>query len=404
MLIISCPPWLAQITKKELQFLGFKSQVSWPATLYVPEHSESDIAKLNIWLRTANKVSLVVDSGLTRTFDDLFDLITRQPWHKIIAPQQVIVVEASSFQSQLSSVPAIQKIAKKAITKQLMQGTDAHRQEDHTRGTIWVSVALHQDKAIISLNSSGDSLHRRGYRTTTGDAPIKETIAAALIISSGWKFHEPLLDPCCGSGTIAIEAAMIAKNIAPWLQRKFAFEDRVWYPRQFLVDEKATAKGRQVHKEHQIYASDIDPEMIAKAKKNARTLWLDSAIQRTVRPCQSYGLEVIHGKQQTTSDKLQAGSSDDKDTSYQLWSVPLEAVSGTLLSNPPYGLRMQPDDLDSIHETLAQLIARRGWRGGFITGYSQAKTCIDDPRQRTSLALKNGSEDVVFWKKKEGNN
>jgi len=96
-----------------------------------------------------------------------------------------------------------------------MKGTDAQWTEDKTKGIIYISMMLHQNKAILSLNSSGDSLHRRGYRMSTGDAPIKETIAAGLVISSGWKFHEMFLDPCCGSGTIAIEAAMIAKNIAP---------------------------------------------------------------------------------------------------------------------------------------------------------------------------------------------
>jgi putative N6-adenine-specific DNA methylase len=119
-----------------------------------------------------------VDSCQTETFDELFDFVYSQPWDKIISPDQVVLVEGSTYQSQLASLPAIQKIVKKAITKKLMNGTDAQWTEDKSKGIIYVSLMLHQNKAVISLNSSGDSLHRRGYRVSTGDAPIKETIAA----------------------------------------------------------------------------------------------------------------------------------------------------------------------------------------------------------------------------------
>ncbi len=368
MLLLTCPPWLAQICKKELSFLWYKSQVYGPATLFVEDKDESDIAILNIRLRTANKISLIVDSRQTVTFDELFDFVSEQLRSKIIAPGQVILVEWSSYQSALTSLPAIQSIVKKAITKKLMKGTDAQREESKSKGIIYVSVMLHQDKAILLLNSSGESLHRRWYRISTGDAPIKETIAAGLVISSGWKFHEMLLDPCCGSGTIAIEASMIAKNIAPWLMRKFAFEDRYRYNTSYLINAKTKAKSERIDKAHIVIASDIDPDMIEIAKKNAKTLWLEDAIQWEVRSCQSYKDEVL---------------------------------DGTMIANPPYGIRMNPGDIDEIHETLFALAEKNDLSGGIITAYKDAAACCIHPHRRTSVIIKNGAEDTTFWKKKE---
>jgi putative N6-adenine-specific DNA methylase len=381
MLLITCPPWLAQICKKELAYLDHKSQVYGPATLFVEEKDESDIAKLNIWLRTANKISLIVDSRQTETFDELFDFVYEQPWDKIISADQVVLVEWSTYQSQLASLPAIQKIVKKAITKKLMNWTDAQWIEDKSKGIIYISVMLHQNKAILSLNSSGDSLHRRGYRMSTGDAPIKETIAAGLVISSGWKFHEMFLDPCCGSGTIAIEAAMIAKNIAPGLHRKFAFEDRSRYKPSYLVDAKATAKWVQVHKSHTIIASDIDPEMIEKAKNNAKKAGLtEDAIQWDVKPCQEYMTELAP-------------------IVVEWWDN--ITVTGAMVANPPYGIRMTPWDIDEIHSTLFALAEKHDLSGGIVTAYVDADRCCTHPDRRTTMIIKNGAEDTTFWKKKE---
>lgn len=388
MLLITCPPWLAQICKKELAYLDHKSQVYGPATLFVEEKDESDIAKLNIWLRTANKISLIVDSRQTETFDELFDFVYEQPWDKIISADQVVLVEWSTYQSQLASLPAIQKIVKKAITKKLMNGTDAQWTEDKSKGIIYISVMLHQNKAILSLNSSGDSLHRRGYRISTGDAPIKETIAAGLVISSGWKFHELFLDPCCGSGTIAIEAAMIAKNIAPGLHRKFAFEDRSRYKPSYLVDAKATAKWVQVHKSHTIIASDIDPEMIEKAKNNAKKVGLtDDAIQWSVKPCQDYMIEL-----EPIARHNEAWDNTLSDT---------VTVTGAMVANPPYGIRMTPWDIDEIHSTLFALAEKHDLSGGIVTAYTDADRCCTHPDRRTTMIIKNGAEDTTFWKKKE---
>ncbi len=388
MLLITCPPWLAQICKKELAYLDHKSQVYGPATLFVEEKDESDIAKLNIWLRTANKISLIVDSRQTETFDELFDFVYEQPWDKIISADQVVLVEWSTYQSQLASLPAIQKIVKKAITKKLMNGTDAQWIEDKSKGIIYISVMLHQNKAILSLNSSGDSLHRRGYRMSTGDAPIKETIAAWLVISSWWKFHEMFLDPCCGSGTIAIEAAMIAKNIAPGLHRKFAFEDRSRYKPSYLVDAKATAKWVQVHKSHTIIASDIDPEMIEKAKNNAKKVGLnEDAIQWSIKPCQDYMTEL-----EPIARHTEAWDSTSSDAII---------VTGAMVANPPYGIRMTPWDIDEIHSTLFALAEKHDLSGGIVTAYTDADRCCTHPDRRTTMIIKNGAEDTTFWKKKE---
>lgn len=131
-------------------------------------------------------------------------------------------------------------------------------------------LSLNDNNVQILLNTTGESLHRRGYRSHTGDAPLKENVAAALIISAGRKFRDPLYDITCGAGTLLIEAAMIAKNIAPGLQRYFAFEKFAWYDKEILGKEITDANAAIItDKEHTIIGSDIDPTMIAIAKENA---------------------------------------------------------------------------------------------------------------------------------------
>ncbi len=168
----------------------------------------------------------------------------------------------------------------------------------------------------ILLNTSGEGLHRRGYREMTGQAPLKENIAAALVILSGWKFREPLYDPFCGSATIPIEALMIAKNIAPGLRRSFAFQKWSWIPQDILEAEKNRAKNKEFHGEYKIYASDIRKEVIESAKRSVAFAGLTGTIEFS---CQDYK-DVI--RKRTIEENM--------------WIV----------SNPPYGLRLAEDDAE----------------------------------------------------------
>lgn len=193
----------------------------------------------------------------------------RIEWEKYIEEGQPFIVTARSDKSMLTSTPALQAMGKKAISKKLT-GNDEWRTEDETREPVEIMLSLNNNTVQVLLNTTGESLHRRGYRSHTGDAPLKENVAAALVISSGWKFHEPLYDITCGAGTILIEAAMIAKNIAPGLQRYFAFEKFAWYDKEILSTEIKRANEVIIKdKEHVIIGSDIDPTAIAIAKENA---------------------------------------------------------------------------------------------------------------------------------------
>lgn len=181
--IISCPGGCAQLLKSELKILGYtKSTVLSPSTLQC-EADESAIAKINLRSRIANKIYVVVGSGITPTFDRLFDVIHRMDWEKYIKIGQPFVVTARSNNSLLTSVPALQAMGKKAISKKLT-GNDEWREEDTTLPEMEIMISLDNNNVQLLLNTTGESLHRRGYRQHHGEAPIKENLAAALVIAA----------------------------------------------------------------------------------------------------------------------------------------------------------------------------------------------------------------------------
>jgi len=215
-LFISCAAGLQQVLKKELQILGHKPTIL-KSTLLTFQGDESAIAQTNLRLRTANKIYLEVAQQKVQTFDELFDFVYAQDRVKYI-DNFTFITKATSHNSKLFSTPTIQSISEKAVHKKLAL-TDSPSDEP-----IELFIMIENDICSLLLNTSGESLHKRGYKIQTGEAPINETLAAGLILLSAWKFHEPFYDIFCGSGTFPIEAAMIAKNIAPGLHRRFAFQ------------------------------------------------------------------------------------------------------------------------------------------------------------------------------------
>ncbi len=368
-LLITCPPGLAQICKQELKYLGYNGQVIAPTSLLVQNTIASDMITLNLRLRTANKIFLILDRSQINTFDELFDFVSKQERSHWIQNQQPILVEASSHKSQLTSLPTIQSVVKKAVTSKLTGDKELMRTENKWMIEFALTLMLHENVALLLLNTSGDSLHRRGYRTETGDAPIKENIAAWLILDSGWRFKNPFYDICCGSGTICIEAALIAKNIAPWLLRTFSFQSRKGYNSTLFDELKAEAKAKEIDKAHIILGSDLDELMIIKAKINAKNAGIaDDAINFQIKDCKSYN------------------------------NLFFEA-NCSLISNPPYGQRMQSSDIGEIHEHLFWLFEESDFivSWGIITGYSQVRP--NNHRIREEKKLKNGAEEVL-WRKR----
>ena len=359
--LLSTPYNCAQAAKTELRRLWYtRSSVVSPTTVEF-EAEEDAIARVNIWSRVANKLYLTVWVCGARDRDSLFEWVKGARWEHWVTPWQQIIVQAHTKFSTLTSTPTIQSIGQKAIFSKLVG--DAEWEINPDMAPLEVTISLDREVATILLNTSGESLHRRGYRLESGQAPLKENIAAALILDSGWKFDTPLYDVCCGSGTIAIEAAMIAKNIAPWLHRSFAFQSWWWYDQGLLAQALKSATDAQMRdKPHTIIASDIDPEMITICQANAERAWILDTVTFVTKDCHDY-LD--------------------------------QTMIGTMVSNPPYGQRMQPFGLTQLYTTLTKLYQQNSdLNGGLITSYDRSPHS-----KRSTKPYRNGAEEVTWWKK-----
>lgn len=359
--LLSTPYNCAQAAKTELKRLWYpRSSVSSPTTVEF-EAEEDAIARVNVWSRVANKLYLTVWVFSARDRDGLFEWVKWARWEHWVTPGQAIIVQAHSKLSTLTSTPTIQSVSQKAIFTKL--AGDEWRVTSDTIAPLEVMISIDREVVTILLNTSGESLHRRGYRLESGQAPLKENLAAALILNSGWKFDTPLYDVCCGSGTIAIEAAMIAKNIAPWLHRDFAFQSWGRYDQGLLAQTLKSAYEAQMRdKTHTIIASDLDPAMIRIAQENAERAWVTDVVTWIVKDLHEYVDQ---------------------------------AMSGTIVSNPPYGQRLQPYGLTQLYTTITKLYQDNSdlnW--GIITSYDR-----HPHSKRSTKAYRNGAEEVMWWKK-----
>jgi putative N6-adenine-specific DNA methylase len=268
-LIATAPMGLEAVVARELKDLGYtdvqieNGRVNFTGGL-------ADICRANLWLRTSDRVLIKMGEFEARTFDELFEGTKALNWPDFLPENAEFPVEGRSHKSQLSSVPACQGIVKKAIVEKmkLRYGTEWF-DEDGARFVI--EVWLLNDRAMLTLDTTGPGLHKRGYRKLVTEAPLKETMAAAMIMLSRWRPHRPLYDPFCGSGTIPIEAAMIAWNIAPGLRRNFN-SDR--WP---LIGEEHWELAREEAYDSvkddiplEIFGSDIDPLAIEIAEASAK--------------------------------------------------------------------------------------------------------------------------------------
>ncbi len=265
------------------------------------------IARANLWLRTADRVLISLAEGEVHTFEDLFQLVRGIAWENFLPENACFPVTGKSVKSTLHSVPDCQAITKKAIVERLKQSYPVDWfQEDGPLFKIEISIL--NDYAMITLDTSGAGLHKRGYRKDATKAPIKETLAAGMLLISHWKKDRALLDPFCGSGTIPIEAAMIARNMAPGLQRDFLYESWPCVPagtREAVQKEAESKIDYDITL--RIAASDIDFFAVKQAKENAQLAGVASDI---------------------TFQKL-----DFKATSSRY-------KYGSIVTNPPYGERL----------------------------------------------------------------
>lgn len=345
-LIAPCHFGLESVLKKEILDLGYEISLVEDGRVTFLGDWEA-ICYGNIFLRTAERVLLKVAKVHAETFDELFEETKALPWENYIARDgKFWVAKATSVKSKLFSPSDIQSIMKKAIVERL-KGCYGISWFEETGASYPIRVSFMKDEATIGIDTSGVSLHKRGYRLLTAKAPITETLAAALILLTPWNKDRILVDPFCGSGTFPIEAAMMAANIAPGMNRSFLAEQwtnlipkKCWYN---AMDEANERVDDTVETDIQGY--DIDGEIVKAARENARTAGVDHLIHFQKRPVS----ELNHPKKY-----------------------------GFVITNPPYGERIEEKNaLPALYQEIGKAFGRLdSWSEYVITSYDQAERYI----------------------------
>ncbi|MCC0702431.1 class I SAM-dependent RNA methyltransferase [Clostridioides sp. ES-S-0049-02] len=303
---------------------------------------EFGIAKSNMWLRCAERVHLKIAEFEAKSFDELFENTKRINWSKYIPyGAQFPISKVSSIKSKLYSTPDVQAIVKKAIVESLKKSylEDGLLKEDKEKYPIFVFI--HKDKVTLSIDTTGDALHKRGYREKANKAPIRETLASGLIYLTPWKAGRTLVDPMCGSGTILIEAAMIGINMAPGLNREFISEKWRTLDKKIWWDVRKDAFNKiDNESKFKIYGYDIDAECIDIARENAEIAGVDEYIEFNV------------------GDATEFESEEE---------------FGFIVTNPPYGERLEDkDSVKQLYKELGYTFRKlKNWSYYLITSYEE---------------------------------
>ena len=365
-LIAPCHFGLEAVLKKEILDLGYEiSLVEDGRVTFIGD--DEAICRANVFLRTAERVLLKAGSFKAETFEELFQGTRNIPWEDFIPEDgKFWVAKASSIKSKLFSPSDIQSIMKKAMVERLK----------NRYGVTWfpengasypLRVFLYKDMVTVGIDTSGESLHKRGYRTLTSKAPITETLAAALILLTPWNRDRILVDPFCGSGTFPIEAAMMAANIAPGMNRSFLAEEwrnvikrKCWYE---AMDEAGDLVEEDVQVDIQGY--DVDGDIVKAARSNARSAGVDHMIHFQRRPVSA----MSHPKKY-----------------------------GFIISNPPYGERIEEkENLPALYREIGERFAAlESWSMYLITSYEDAQKYIGRKADK-NRKIYNGMLKTYFY-------
>ena len=257
--------------------------------------AEADLPRLNLNLRTGERVLLLLGTFPARDFDALFEGTKALPWERFIPRDGQFPVKGHSLNSALRSVPACQSIVKKAIAARL--GAEYGLNTLPETGALYqVQFAIMGDEAALMLDTSGPGLHKRGYRAQGVAAPLRETLAAGLVLLSRYKGRDPLCDPFCGSGTIPIEAALIAKNRAPGLSRSFPAQRWAWLEKKYWMSAADEAMDKEFDGDYEIWGGDIDPEAVALARHNAQLAEVDDVVRFDVDDATRFHWGGLYGR------------------------------------------------------------------------------------------------------------
>lgn len=276
-LIATAAAGIEAIVGNELRHLGYEVQVENGRVRF--QGTIEDVLETNLWLRTADRVKVVVGEFYARSFEELFEQTKALPWDEFLPLDANFPVAGKSQKSTLHNVPSVQAIVKKAIVTKLSQVYHRTTRLPETGAVYPLEVAINKDKVLLTLDTSGSSLFKRGYRVAKGGAPLKENMAAALVLLAHWYPEKPFVDPVCGSGTLPIEAALIGHNIAPGFNRDFACESFAWVDPKLaqMVRDKADSQANY-DVELDIWGYDIDGKMIEIAKQNALEAGLAASV------------------------------------------------------------------------------------------------------------------------------
>lgn len=356
---------LEAVVRREIEKLGYKilATEDGKVTFLGDEHA---IARANLWLRAADRVLIKMAEFKALEFEELFQQIKGIPWEEWIPEDGHFVINGSSVKSKLSSVPAIQSVSEKAIVNRLGEFYNvSHFEKSGAKYDI--KITLLKDRVTVTLDTTGPGLNKRGYRKLIGEAPLKETMAAAMIELSFWNSGRILVDPCCGSGTIPIEAALIGRNIAPGLSRNFASENWHSIDKEIWKEERKKAFSEIDNDiELFIYGSDIDKDAIKIAKTNAEEAGVFDDIHFEVK--------------------------DIKD-------FEMEGASGVVITNPPYGERIgNKEEIDEIYKAYKRFFIKHpSWSLFAITSDNTIEKKAFGREADRRRKLYNGRLEVCYY-------
>lgn len=355
---------LEAVVARELEHLGYQPKIVQPGRVLFTGDA-SAVCRANLWLRAADRVLVRMDTFEARDFGQLFDRTHALPWEEWIPADGEFPVNGRSIKSQLSSVPACQKIVKKAIVERLKAAYGVEWLAE-TGPRVAIEVGLLDDQATLTVDTSGPGLHKRGYRTLTGKAPLKETLAAALVMLSVWRPERPLVDPFCGSGTIPIEAALIGRNMAPGLNRAFAAEAWPRFPAALWEAQRQAA--REVIRPElpeRILGTDTDDEALSLARYHAEKAGVAAD---------------IHFQQKDFID------------------LTSKRHYGCVICNPPYGERMgQTPEVMALHRLMPDVFRRlKSWSFFILTAVEDFEAILGQSATRRRK-LYNGRIECTYY-------
>lgn len=361
---------LEALVAQEVRALGYDCQVENGRVTY--NGDEYAIAKSNLWLRTADRIKIKVGEFKAFTFDELFEKTKALPWENYLPEDAEFPVIGKSVKSKLFSVSDCQAIVKKAVVERMKKHYKRNTWFEENGALYRIEVALLKDVATITIDASGTGLHKRGYRAAQGEAPLKETLAAALIMLTNWRPDKPFIDPFCGSGTIPIEAAMIGQNIAPGFNREFVSEQWKWIPEKVWDEVRTEAEDVANYDQPlDITGSDIDHRMVKIAQENSFEA--------------GFG-DLIQFKQMQVKD------------------ISTTKEYGVIVGNPPYGERLgDKPAVEQMYRDMGQAFSKLDtWSIYILTSHEEFEQFYGKPATK-KRKLFNGfikTDYYQYWGKK----